>query len=416
LGSKNNLLALKLTEHERAIRQSTMAQTPTHPALEHHPIYLDYNATTPVDPAVVTAMRPYLEMQFGNPSSGHAYGQAAKVAIDEARTQVARLLGGEPDEIVFTGSGSESDNYALKGIAFAQRARGKGNHLITSVIEHPAVLATCHYLEARHGFRVTYLPVDRWGMVDPTAVEAAIIPETILISIMHANNEVGTLEPLAEIGDIARRHGIVLHTDAAQSVGKAPVRVDELGVDLLTVVGHKLYAPKGIGALYVRRGTVLDPLIHGGGHEGGQRAGTENVPYIVALGAACALAQEQLASQAARWTTMRARLLSGLEARVGPVQVNGHPDQRLPNTLNICVPGVVGDEVLARASGVAASTGSACHAGQTEPSPVLLAMGVEPTLAMGALRLSLGRWTTAEEIDRAVVALSDAVLASRREA
>jgi cysteine desulfurase len=361
-------------------------------------------------------MRPYLEQQFGNPSSGHAYGQAAKVAVDEARMQVATLLGSEPEEIVFTSSGSESDNMALKGTAFARRAQGKGNHLITSQIEHPAVLGACRYLEARHGFRVTYLPVDAYGMVDPAAVEAAITPETILISIMHANNEVGTLEPLAEIGRIARRHAVALHTDAAQSVGKAPTRVNDLGVDLLTVVGHKLYAPKGIGALYVRRGMELDPLIHGAGHEGGRRAGTENVPYIVALGAACALAQEQLASQAVRWAALRARLLAGLEARIGSVRVNGHPERRLPNTLNICVPGVVGEEVLARAVNVAASTGSACHAGRTEPSPVLLAMGIEPTVALGALRLSLGRWTTAEEIDRAVDGLSEAILALRGEA
>jgi cysteine desulfurase len=385
-----------------------------------HPIYLDYNATTPLDPAVVAAMRPFLEGrfegQFGNPSSGHIYGQAAKHAVDGARAQVAALLGCAPDELVFTGGGSESDNLALQGVAFAQRARDpRRTHLITSQIEHPAVLATCRYLEERHGFRVTYLPVDHFGMVDPAAVEAAITPETALISIMHANNEVGTLQPLAEIGHIARRHGITLHTDAAQSVGKVPVRVDDLGVDLLTVVGHKLYAPKGIGALYVRRGTELDPLIHGGGHEGGLRAGTGNVPYIVALGAACAVAQEQLDAQAARWMSLRARLLAGLEARVGPVQVNGHPEQRLPNTLHICMPGVVGDEALARASGVAASTGSACHAGQTEPSSVLLAMGIEPTLAVGALRLSLGRWSTAEEIDGAVEALSAAILALRAE-
>jgi cysteine desulfurase len=360
-------------------------------------------------------MRPYLEQQFGNPSSGHVYGQAARAAVDEARRQVASLLGCAPEDLVFTGSGSESDNYALKGSAFAQRALGKGNHLITSQIEHPAVLATCHYLEERHGFHVTYLPVDTYGMVDPAAVEAAITPETILISIMQANNEVGTLQPIAEIARIARQRDIAVHTDAAQSVGKTRVQVDELGVDLLTVVGHKLYAPKGIGALYVRRGTILDPLIHGGGHEDGRRAGTENVPYIVALGAACALAQEHLDSQATRWTALRARLLSGLEAQVGPVQVNGHPERRLPNTLNISVPGVVGEEVLARASGVATSTGSACHAGQTEPSAVLLAMSIEPTLALGAIRLSLGRWTTAEEIDGAVAALGAAILALRSE-
>jgi len=375
------------------------------------PIYLDYNATTPLDPAVVAAMRPFFEQQFGNPSSGSEYGLTARTAVAEARAQVAALLGCAPDEIVFTGSGSESDNYAIKGIAFARRAQGA--HLITSQIEHPAVLATCRYLEERHGFRVTYLPVDTSGMVAPVAVEAAISAETILISIMHANNEVGTLEPIAEIGQIARRHGIALHTDAAQSVGKVPVQVDELGVDLLTIVGHKLYAPKGIGALYVRRRTTLDPLIHGAGHEGGRRAGTENVPYIAALGVACALAKEQMAGQAARWRVLRARLLSGLEAQVGPVQVNGHPEQRLPNTLNICVPGVVGEEVLARTLGVAASTGSACHAGRTEPSSVLLAMGVDPTVALGALRLSLGRWTTADEIDEAVEALGTAILALR---
>jgi cysteine desulfurase len=376
------------------------------------PLYLDYNATTPLDPAVIAALVPYLEEHFGNPSSSHAFGARAKAAVDRAREQVAALLGCAFDEVVFTSGGSESDNQAIKGIAFAHRERG--NHLITSQIEHPAVLNTCRYLEARHGFRITYLPVDGDGLVDPAAVEAAITPQTILITIMHANNEVGTLEPIAEIGRLAHQHGIALHTDAAQSVGKVPVRVDDLGVDLLTIAGHKLYAPKGIGALYVRRGTLLDPLIHGAGHEGGRRAGTENVPYMVALGVACALAREQLDEQAERWLALRQRLLAGLEACVGSVKVNGHPEQRLPNTLNICVPGVIGEEALARATGVAASTGSACHAGLTEPSPVLLAIGIEPTLALGALRLSLGRWTTAEEIDAAVAQLSEAILALRK--
>jgi cysteine desulfurase len=375
------------------------------------PIYLDYNATTPLDPAVVAAMRPYLEQHFGNPSSSHAYGQAAREAHEQARGQVAALLGSAPDEVIFTSGGSESDNQAIKGIAFARRERG--NHIITSQIEHPAVLNTCRYLEMRHDFQVTYLPVDGDGLVDPAMLEEAISPKTILITLMHANNEVGTLEPLAEIGRIARRHGIAFHTDAAQSVGKVQVNVEELGVDLLTVAGHKLYAPKGVGALYIRRGTALDPLIHGAGHEGGRRAGTENVPYAVALGTACALAREQLAVQTERWLSLRQRLLNGLEARVGPVKVNGHPERRLPNTLNICVPGVVGEEVLARVPGVAASTGSACHAGLTEPSPVLLAMGIEPSPALGALRLSLGRWTTAEEVDLAVEQLSEAILALR---
>ncbi len=378
------------------------------------PIYLDYNATTPLDPAVVAALVPYLEGYFGNPSSNHIYGQRAKEAVERAREQVASLLGCAPDEVVFTSGGSESNNQAIKGIAFARS--GRGNHLITSQVEHPAVLNTCRYLEARHGFRVTYLPVDGDGVVDPAAVAAAITPQTILITVMHANNEVGTLEPIAEIGRLAHQHGIAFHTDAAQSVGKVPVRVDEVGVDLLTIAGHKLYAPKGIGALYVRRGTLLDPLIHGAGHEAGRRAGTENVPYMVALGTACALAQEQLDHQSSHLLALRQRLLEGLEARVGPVKVNGHPERRLPNTLNICVPGVVGEEVLARAAGIAASTGSACHAGLTEPSSVLLAMGIEPTLALGALRLSLGRWTTAEEIETAVTELGDAILALRARA
>ncbi|HEY7125767.1 MAG TPA: cysteine desulfurase family protein [Ktedonobacterales bacterium] len=376
------------------------------------PIYLDYNATKPVDPAVVAAMLPYLEQHFGNPSSSHTYGHAAKEAHEHARAQVAALLGCAPDEVLFTSGDSESDNQAIKGIAFAQREHG--NHLITSQIEHPAVLNTCRYLEMRHGFRVTYLPVDKHGLVNPARLEAAITPQTILITLMHANNEVGTLEPIAEIGQIARRHGIALHTDAAQTVGKVPVQVDDLGVDLLTMVGHKLYAPKGVGALYIRRGTVLDPLMHGAGHEGGRRAGTENVPYAVALGTASALAEAQLASQKERWLALRERLLNGLVARVGLVQVNGHSERRLPNTLNICVPGVVGEEVLARTPEVATSTGMACHAGLMEPSSVLLAMGIEPTLALGALRLSLGRWTTAEEIERAVEVLSAAILALRQ--
>jgi cysteine desulfurase len=375
------------------------------------PIYLDYNATTPLDPEVVAAMLPYLEQHFGNPSSSHTYGHAAKEAHEQARARVAALLGCAPDEVIFTSGGSESDNQAIKGIAFARQEQG--NHIITSQIEHPAVLNTCRYLETRHGFEVTYLPVDKDGLVDPASLEAAITARTILITLMHANNEVGTLEPLIEIGGVARRYGIAFHTDAAQSVGKVRVDVEELGVDLLTIAGHKLYAPKGVGALYIRRGTALEPLIHGAGHEGGRRAGTENVPYAVALGRACALAREQLAGQTERWLSLRERLLNGLVARVGPVKMNGHPERRLPNTLNICVPGVVGEEVLARTPEVAASTGSACHAGLTEPSSVLLAMGIEPSLALGALRLSLGRWTTAEEIDRAVDHLSNAILALR---
>ncbi len=360
------------------------------------PIYLDYNATTPVDPRVLEAMLPYFWEQFGNPSSSHPYGLAAHAAVDQARSRVAAVLGCAPGEIVFTGGGSEADNLAIKGIAEVSQARG--NHIITTRVEHPAVLATCRYLEGR-GFRVTYLSVDRYGQVNPDDVQQAITAQTILITIMHANNEVGTLQPLAAIGRIARDHGIPLHTDAAQSVGKLPTRVDALGVDLLTVAGHKLYAPKGIGALFIRQGLRLEPLIHGAGHESGRRAGTENVASIVGLGEACRLAAEDLAGQADRLRSLRDQLYEGLAAHVGGVHLNGHPTERLPNTLNVSFAGIDGEVLLARTPEIAASTGSACHAGRTEPSAVLLAMGVAPALALGAVRLSLGRWTT-QDLER----------------
>lgn len=374
------------------------------------PIYFDYNATTPVDPRVLEAMLPYLREQFGNPSSSHAYGLAAQAAVEQARGQVAALLGCAPDEIIFTGGGSEADNLALKGSAEANQARG--DHLITSQIEHPAVLATCRYLEHR-GFRVTYLLVDRYGRVGLDDVQRAITPRTILITIMHANNEVGTLQPLAAIGDLSRARGIPFHTDAAQSVGKLPTRVDELGVDLLTVAGHKLYAPKGVGALFVRRGLRLEPLIHGAGHEGGRRAGTENTAGIVGLGEACRLAGEGLDEETARLHNLRDRLHQGLATQVGQVYLNGHPSERLPNTLNVSFAGVESAALLSLAPEVAASTGSACHAGRTEPSAVLLAMGVSPELALGAVRFSLGRWTTAEEVDRGITLLAGRVRALR---
>ncbi len=365
------------------------------------PIYLDYNATTPLDPAVVEAMRPYQEIHFGNPSSGHVYGRAALAGVTTARAQVAALLGCAPDEVVFTGGGSEADNQALIGVALAHRDRG--DHLITTQIEHPAVLETCRYLERRLGFHVTYLPVDQQGQVDPAAVAAAITPRTLLISVMHANNETGVLQPIAAIAEIARRRGVLMHTDAAQSVGKVPVDVAALGVDLLAVAGHKLYAPKGVGVLYVRRGTLLDPLIHGAGHEGGRRAGTENVAGIVGLGAACAVAQERLPTERPRLLALRDRLEQALVA--AGWERNGHPTERLPNTLNVSLTGAEGEAVLARAPSVAASTGSACHSGHTEPSAVLLAMGLPPARALGAVRLTLGRWTTASDVDRAAVAL-----------
>src|SRR6266568_2383409 len=294
----------------------------THPGLRDGPIYLDYNATTPVDPVVVEAMLPYLSTHFGNPSSSHRYGHAAHQAIDTARGQVAQSLGCTAAEITFTGGGSESDNLAIRGVALAQRAHG--NHIITQVTEHPAVLNTCRALERLHGFRVTYLPVDESGRVSTAAAEAAIDDQTILISIMHANNETGTLQPIAEIAEIAHRHGVLAHSDAAQAVGKIPTRVDVSGVDLLTIAGHKLYAPKGIGALYVRRGLQLEPLIYGGGQEAGRRAGTENIAFIVALGTACMLAQEQIAGSQARLQGLRDLFLRRLEAYLpGSVYLNG---------------------------------------------------------------------------------------------
>ncbi|MHB9092553.1 MAG: cysteine desulfurase family protein, partial [Chloroflexota bacterium] len=346
-----------------------------------------------------------LEGGFGNPSSSHEYGRAANEAVREARASVARLLGSSADEVVFTGGGSEADNLALKGVAEARRERG--DHIITSVVEHPAVLNTCRYLE-RRGYRVTYLPVDGYGRVSPADVEGALTEGTILVSIMHANNETGTINPIAEITRIAHRRGVMVHTDAAQSVGKVPTKVDDLGVDLLTVAGHKLYAPKGVGALYVRSGIRLEPLVHGAGHEGGRRAGTENVPYIAGLGEACRIAATSMADYALRMRDLRNRLQALLVEAVPGLALNGHPEARLPNTLNISFPGVDGEALLAAAPEVAASTGSACHAGRTDPSAVLLAMGLSRERALGAVRLSLGKFTTAEEVELAAGALARA--------
>mgnify|MGYP005850334667 CR=1 FL=1 len=372
------------------------------------PIYLDYNATTPLDPAVVEAIGPYLapglEGRFGNPSSSHAYGQEVRAAVEEARSRVASLLGCTPLEVVFTGGGSEADNLALVGVAEAHRRRG--NHIVTSQVEHPAVLNSCRYLQGR-GYAVTYLPVDREGRVDPEDVGRAITDRTILVSIMHANNETGTLQPVAEIAAIARRRGVLVHTDAAQSVGKVETRVDELGVDLLAVAGHKLYAPKGVGALYVRTGVALEPLIHGAGHEGGRRAGTENVPYVVGLGKACEVAETTMGEYVPRMRSLRDRLHELLGQKVPGLALNGHHTERLPNTLNVSFPGVDGEELLAATPEVAASTGSACHAGRTEPSGVLTAMGLPRERALGAVRLSLGKFTTADEVERAAEALAE---------
>jgi cysteine desulfurase len=365
-------------------------------------IYLDYNASTPIDPTVVAAMRPFLDEAFGNPSSGHWASVPAKRALENARQQVANVLRCAADEVSFTSGGSEANNFAIKGTFFA--LRDKGEHIVTTQIEHPAVLGPCRFLE-RLGARVTYLPVDGYGRVDPDEVRRAITSRTILITVMHANNEVGTIQPLAEIGTIAREHGIRFHTDAAQSVGKIPVDVAELGVDLLTVVGHKFYAPKGVGALYIRRNVALEPLIHGGGHEHGQRSGTESALLTAGLGEACVLAMGLEPMKRIR--VLRDRLWQGLREIFGDaVALNGHPELRLPNTLNVSFVGRVGAEVLAQLDGVAASTGSACHSGRVELSPVLSAMRVPERVGMGAIRFSLGRATTETEIDSVLRRLS----------
>jgi cysteine desulfurase len=375
-----------------------------------NPIYLDYNATTPVDPAVVEAMLPYLRAHFGNPSSSHAYGREAHDAVERARQQVADLIGARPDEIIFTGGGSEASNLAIKGVVFAKLHGvfgrwARGAHIVTTAVEHPATLQPCRFLE-RLGCRVTVLPVDRHGRVDPDAVRRALDRTTTLVSIMHSNNEVGTLQPVREIAALARERGGLVHTDVAQSLGKVPVHVEELGVDLLSVAGHKLYAPKGVGALYVRRGITLEPLIHGAGHEGGRRAGTENVPSLVALGEACRLARESMPGATERLQQLRDRLWDLLRDALGDrLVLNGHPGLRLPNTLNVNFVGHVGADILQQAPEVAASTGSACHEGKVSQSPVLCAMGVPLELGRGAVRLSVGRFTTADDVNRAAAAL-----------
>jgi len=361
-------------------------------------IYLDYNASTPLAPAVASAIAAACDDAYGNPSSPHWAGRPARERIERARADVAALLGCAPDEVVFTSGGSEANNLALKGVFFASsRAR---RHIVTTRVEHPAIVEPCRFLE-RQGARITWLPVDRFGRIDPDDLRRAISADTILVSVMHANNEVGTLQPVEECARIAREHGIAFHTDAAQSVGKVPTRVDPLGVDLLTVAGHKLYAPKGVGALYVRAGVRLEPLIHGAGHEGGRRAGTESVLLTTALGAAARLATDLADNERVR--VLRDRFWTLLHAQFGDgVVLNGHPAQRLPNTLNVSFVGRVGAEVLASLDTVAASTGSACHAGRVELSPVLEAMGITPEVGMGAVRFSLGRGTTANEIDAVV--------------
>jgi len=361
-------------------------------------IYLDYNASTPIDPRVAAVMKRAMEDGFGNPSSPHWAGGPARERVEAGRRQVADLLGCTPGEVIFTSGGSESNNFALKGAFFSStRVR---RHIITTVIEHPAIISPCRFLE-RLGAEVTWLPVDSTGSIDPDNLRRAITADTILISIMHANNEVGTIQPINDCAAIARERGIPFHTDAAQSVGKIPTRVNELGVDLLTIAGHKVYAPKGIGALYVRNGTQLEPLIHGASHEGGRRAGTESAMLAAALGEACALTNDL--SSMKQVQLLRDRFWDALQSHFGDkVALNGHPVHRLPNTLNVSFVGRVGTDILAALDGIAASTGSACHAGRVELSPVLEAMGVLPEVGMGAVRFSLGRGTFEDEIDTVV--------------
>ncbi len=361
-------------------------------------MYLDYNATTPIDPRVADAMRPYLEWGWGNPSSSHREGRAAKTALETARARIAACLGAAPDEIVLTSGGSESDNHAIVGVV---EARG-GGHVVTSAVEHPAVLEPLRALERAGRIRVTVVGVDHTGRVDPEAVAAALRADTVLVTIMLANNEVGTLQPVAALADAVHARGALLHTDAAQAVGKVSVDVGALGVDLLTVAGHKLYGPKGVGALYVRSGAKIAPLIRGAGHERGRRAGTENVLGAVGLGAACELAAAEVRSEGPRLADLRDRLRRRLAESVPGLVEHGHPVEQLPNTLSVAFPGVDAGRLMARlADRVAVSAGAACHAEGVDVSHVLSAMGVPVEVALGTVRFSVGRFTTAADVDAA---------------
>jgi cysteine desulfurase len=374
------------------------------------PIYLDYNGTTPIDPEVFAAMLPFLEDAFGNPSSSHWYGIKPKQAVEAARRQVAGLLDCLPEEVFFTSGGTESNNHAIKGMAHA--LSNKGRHIVTSAFEHPAVLEVCRHLE-REGFQTTRVAVDDQGMLDPVHVQKALRPDTILVTVMHTNNEVGTVQPIAAIAELVRARGVAMHTDAAQSPGKIPVNVSALGVDLLSVAAHKLYAPKGVGALYVRKGLAPEKFCHGAGQERGWRAGTENVPGIVGLGKACEIASRDLTENMARMKGLRDLLYNGIASRVGDVRLNGHPEQRLPNTLNLSFKGVEANRLLEEIGlEVAASAGAACHADTVAVSHVLEAMRVPVEWAKGSLRFSVGRMTTVAEIDRAtnIVAAATAKL------
>ncbi len=362
-------------------------------------IYLDYAATTPTHPEVIKAMTPYFSESFGNPSSIHSYGQEAKDAVERARSKVATLIGAKIDEIVFTGSGTEADNLAIKGVAWSRQA--KGNHIITSSIEHHAVLETCKFLE-KQGFSITHLSVDGYGIVDPNDVKEAITKKTILISVMHANNECGTIEPVAEIGKIAREAEIYFHTDAVQTVGHIPLDVNKLNVDLLSISAHKLCGPKGVGALYIRKGTKISSFMHGGSQERGRRASTENVPGIVGFGKAVEIAQQEMPEEAQRLTALRDRLIKSILEGIEYTQLNGHPVKRLPNNANVSINYIEGESILLNLDldGICASTGSACSSEDLAPSHVLMAMGLPHLQAHSSVRFSLGKWTTEEDINK----------------
>jgi len=371
-------------------------------------IYLDYAATTPMRSEVLEAMQPYLTEVFGNPSSIYSYGHEAKAGVDKARIAVASLLGAREEEIVFTGGGTEADNFAIKGIGFANRS--KGNHIITSSIEHHAVLETCQFMETQ-AFAVTYLQVDKYGMVDPDDVKNAITPETILITIMHANNEIGTIQPISEIGRIAREAGVYFHTDAVQTAGHIPSDVNELNVDMLSTSAHKLYGPKGVGALYLRKGTRIIPLIHGGEQENNRRASTENVAGIVGFGKAAELAKLELKEESARIAAMRDRLVNSLEKNIDEIQLNGHRTRRLPNNINLTVAYTEGESIVLNLDlkGICVSTGSACTSSSLEPSHVLVAIGLPQEIAYSSFRMTLGKWNTDEDIDRVIQVLPEVI-------
>ncbi len=375
-------------------------------------IYLDHAATTPTHPEVVKAMLPYFTDAFGNPSSIYSYGLEAKGAIEEARTKVAELIGARSEEIIFTSGGTEADNFALKGVAYANEH--KGNHIITTPIEHHAVMEACKFLE-RRGFRITYLSVDEYGLVDPQDVKKAITDKTILISVMHASNEIGTIEPISEIGKIAKEAGVNFHTDAVQAVGHIPVNVDELKVDLLSISAHKLYGPKGAGALYIRKGTRSVSLIHGGEQEKRRRAGTENVPAIVGLGKAVELAGQTMNREVERLSYLRDKLIEGLVERIDNIRLNGHPRKRLPNNVNISIDFVEGESMLLNLDleGICASTGSACSSSSLEPSHVLLALGLPTEQAHGSLRFTFGRENTEADVERVLEVLPGIVAGLR---